>query len=182
MQKELIIKNQLSKQNIKLALSETLIFTAISIISFFTPIILQHPQILIGIIINMMLLRGAISLQKNKLLALCIFPSLGVLASGILFENLTNFIIYLIPFIWISNYILTSIFKKGLNKNYFEALLVSAIAKTSILFLITFILFKWSVIPKIFLSTMGYIQLITALMAGIIIFFELKIEKYINKS
>lgn len=181
MQKELIITNKLSKQNIKLALSETFIFIVLSVFSFFTPILFKNSQIFIGIIINMMLIRGSISLQKNKLLALCIFPSLGVLASGIFFGNLTNFIIYLIPFIWTSNYILASVFKKNLNNNYFKALLISVIVKTLILFSATFILFQLNIIPKIFLSTMGYMQFITATIAGIIIFFELKTEKYINK-
>ncbi len=178
---ELSLEKKSSLQNIKFALSETFIFITLSTISFFTPIILRHPQILIGIIVNMMLFRGAISLKQNKLIALAIFPSLGVIASGILFGSLTRFIVYLIPFIWLSNYILTSIFKKNITKNYFYALSISILTKTLILFSATFIFYQLGIIPKIFLTAMGYVQLITATTAGIIIFFELKIEKLLVK-
>ena len=178
---KVITRNKNITNNISGAMSETFVFTGLSLVAFFTPIILRHPQILIGIIVNMMLIKGAMTLKQDKLIALSIFPSLGVLASGIMFQNLTNFIIYLIPFIWISNYILTYIVKKMKDKNYFKAIILSAVLKTSFLFSITFLLFSLNVLPKIFLISMGYMQFVTAMIAGIIIFFELKTEKWLKK-
>ncbi|MDD3284540.1 MAG: hypothetical protein PHZ07_03015 [Patescibacteria group bacterium] len=178
---KVITKNKNITNNISGAISETFIFIGLSLIAFFTPIILRHPQMLIGIIVNMMLIKGALTLKQNKLIALSIFPSLGVLASGILFGNLTNFIIYLIPFIWISNYILTYIIKKFADKNYFRAIVLSTFLKTTFLFSITFLLFSLNILPKIFLVSMGYMQFVTAMIAGIIIFFELKTEKWLKK-
>lgn len=178
---KVITRNKNITNNISGAMSDTFIFIGLSAVAFFTPIILRHPQVLIGIIVNMMLIKGAMTLKQDKLIALSIFPSLGVLASGILFGNLTNFIIYLIPFIWISNYILTYVVRKIADKNYFKAIIFSASIKTSFLFSVTFLLFSLNILPKIFLISMGYMQFITAIVAGILIYIELKTEKWLKK-
>lgn len=151
----------------------------LSTIALITPIFLKHPQILVGVIINALLIKGALSLKKYQLLPLIIMPSVGVVLGGYLFGGLTKFIFYMMPFIWIGNAILVYFFKNKKIK-YIPNLILSALSKTAFLFFSALILYSLNIIPKPLLIAMGYIQFITAILGGILVLFELKIEKWIK--
>jgi hypothetical protein len=145
----------------------------LSMIGFFLPFVLGHPQILIGVIVNALLIIGATYLRGHKILPLILLPSLGVLTAGVIFGAYTMFLLYLIPFIWIGNvtyvYAYKHInFKKKNLKNNMLGVGIASILKAGFLFGITFLLIQLSVVPPIFLTAMGILQLTTALIGGVV--------------
>ena len=151
-------------------INENIELVIYTVICFFLPVVLGHSQLVVGMVVNAMLITSALNLKGYKLLPVIIAPSLGALSAGMLFGKLTVFLLYLIPFIWIGNAILVFSFKwlkLYLKKNYLLTLAIGSGAKAGFLFLSALLLFKLGVIPVIFLTAMGIIQLTTALGGGI---------------
>jgi len=153
-------------------LSQITIFTAIFVVSFFVPFFIGHPQWLVGTVVNAGLFLASVYLPKKYFLPIAIFPSLAVLARGLIFGPFTFFLIYFLPFIWLSNYILIQIFSflASRNRGYIISVVLSASGKFALLFLTATIYFKFSVVPAVFLHTMGLNQLATALAGGLVSF------------
>lgn len=172
------IKDLCHLDTITSSISSTLEMTILSTIALITPMFLRHPQILVGIIINALLIKGAFSLKKYQTLPLIILPSVGVVLAGYLFGGLTKFVFYMIPAIWAGNALLVYIFKTRSKRNYFETLVLGSLAKTALLFSIAFLMFKLSLIPQALVVAMGYMQFITAMIGGLIVFSELNLEKW----
>lgn len=144
-----------------------------SVIAFFMPFFIGNPQIVVGTVVNFFLISSALKIKDYRILPLVVAPSLGVLTRGMLFGPFTVFLIYMIPFIWIGNYILVLTFRKlKLSKklNYWPTAIVGALLKSGFLFLSAFILFKLGVIPLIFLTTMGAVQFATAISGAFVAF------------
>ncbi|MBU4274815.1 hypothetical protein KKE19_03285 [Patescibacteria group bacterium] len=120
---------------------------------------------------NASLFLAAVFLPKKYFLPLVIFPSLGVLARGIIFGPFTLFLVYFLPFIWLANLILIFIFKVFFLKvKYISSVFFASIVKFLFLFAVANICFNFHLVPKLFLQTMGLLQLFTALAGGIISF------------
>ena len=144
-----------------------------SAVCFFLPLMIGHPQIVVGIVVNAMLITAALNLKGYKLWPVILLPAIGALSRGALFGPFTIFIVYMIPFIWIGNAILVYTFKimnLEMKKNYVFTLVVGACLKAGFLFLAALILVKTGIIPVIFLTTMGLFQLWTALAGGAVAF------------
>ncbi|MBS3141360.1 hypothetical protein J4405_04420 [Candidatus Woesearchaeota archaeon] len=173
----------LNKQEYNLTfLQENIELVIYSLVCFFIPF-LTHAQFLTGTIVNASLILASLNLRTYKLLPIILFPSLGVLASGLIFGNLTMFLVYMIPFIWISNFLLVIIFKKlYLHKklNKFITLFLASLIKSLFLFTIAFTLFNLKVLPVLFLTVMGVFQFYTALAGGILAFTIQYIKKEKN--
>ena len=142
-----------------------------SLICFFAPFFLGHPQWLVGTLVNASLILAALNLRGHKLLPVIMLPSLGVLAKGAIFGPFTMFLVYMIPFIWIGNSILVYAFKyldlhHKLNK--WVVLAMGAASKTLFLFTAAFVLFKIGILPALFMTTMGLFQLYTAVAGGVL--------------
>lgn len=145
------------------------------IVVFLTPLVLGHPQWLVGTVVNAALFLGAAKLSRKSLTPLIIFPSIGAVGRGVLFGPFTPLLVYFMPFIWIGNAILIYTFarlQKG--KSSILQLATAAAAKALFLFLIANIFFKLSLVPSAFLSAMGSMQFITALSGGLIALVVLK--------
>jgi len=152
-----------------------LMFASVSILAFFTPFFLGHPQWLVGMAVNACLFLAATYLPRKYFIPLSILPSLGVLARGLVFGPLTMFLVYFLPFIWLGNLILILAFKGlFLRTGYIASAIVSAVAKFIFIFLIANIYFKLSVVPAVFLQAMGLNQLATALAGGFVAFILFK--------
>ena len=137
-------------------------------------------QLIVGIIVNAILIKFAISIQSKKIYFLSIIPSLAVFLGGILFANITPQIALMLPFIWISNFVLMFLTKKlfvGRKKNYFVSTLISSIAKTLVLFTFAFVLFYFSLVTSLFLFMFGIMQLITAESGAVLIYFLERVSK-----
>src|SRR3989344_8136799 len=140
---------------------ENIEMSVYTLVSFLLPVFIGHPQIIVGIAVNAILIMAALNLKGYKVLPVIIAPALGALMRGILFGPFTIYLVYLIPFIWIGNAILVFSFrwlKVRMNKNYFLTLIVGAVTKSGFLFLIAFLLFRLEIIPAIFLTSMGDLQ------------------------
>jgi len=141
-----------------------------TVFCFFVPLMIGHPQIAVGIVVNALLIASALNIKGYKLLPVIISPSLGALSRGILFGPFTIFLVYMIPFIWIGNAILVFSFKwlrLKLKKNYWLTLTIGSLFKAGFLFGTAFVLYSLNIVPAVFLTAMGVIQLVTAFAGGI---------------
>ena len=154
-------------------LQENVEMVVYSAAAFFIPFFVGHPQIIVGVLVNAALIMAALNVSGYKLLPVILLPSLGVLSRGLIFGPYTIFLVYMIPFIWVGNAILVYAFKefnlnKGMNK--WAALLLGSLLKAAFLFIAAFVLVKLSVLPVLFLTTMGMFQIYTAILGGIVAF------------
>jgi hypothetical protein len=151
---------------------EILIFVSFSALSLIVPFSLGYPQWLVGATVNACLFLAAIFLPKKFFIPLVVFPSLGVLARGLIFGPFTQFLVYFLPFIWLGNLILILIFKALYKKSsvfkYFFFVFCAAGAKYLFLMAAANFYFKIHLVPAIFLQTMGINQLLTALSGGLV--------------
>lgn len=155
----------LQKENLKqILLNEKLQLSVIYILTFAVPFIFKQPQLLIGSIINFLLIFSISKYGFKKIIPVLFLPSLASFLNGVLFGVFTPYLLYLMPFIVLSNFILVLTVKyikvKYLNVG------IASLLKACFLFSAAYILFNTIHIPEIFLTTMGLIQFYTALIGG----------------
>lgn len=136
------------------------------LVCFFIPLLAGHQQLFTGIVVNSMLTLAALNLKGYKLLPVIIMPTIGALTAGILFGSFTIYLIYMIPFIWIANSILVFSIKHFNSRSKLMSILLSSSLKSAFLFTAAFILFQLSIIPSLFLTAFGIMQLTTALIGS----------------
>lgn len=144
-----------------------------SIAAFAIPLLVPHPQLLTGTVVNAFLIMAALHFRGWKVAPLVILPSMAAVLNGVLFGPFTVFILYMMPFIWLGNFVLVYLFKQlhaAKNINYWAALGGSAIAKAALLFGAAFLFVNVGVLPAMFLTAMGILQLGTAIAGGIVAF------------
>jgi hypothetical protein len=178
--KDLYYKSIYTVANIE----ENIQMVVLSAIAFFLPFVLGHPQILVGVIVNAMLILGATYLRGNKMLPLILLPSIGVMTAGLMFGTYTVFLLYLVPLIWIGNAVYVYLYKyftlsSHKLKNNFIGIGAASLAKAALLFGVTFMLVKLAVLPSMFLTVMGVLQLTTAILGGILAVGIVKIREKI---
>ncbi len=154
-----------------------------SIVCFFVPLFIGHPQLFVGVIVNSSLILAALNLRNYKLLPIILLPSIGVLSRGIIFGPFTVFLLYMLPFIWIGNSLLVYVFKllnleRKINK--WITLLAGSFIKALFLFGVAYLLVNLGIIPNIFLKTMGLFQFYTAIAGGFVAFGLQGIKKRIR--
>lgn len=121
------------------------------------PIFFDHPQILTGTIVNLILIYIAINFRRNALLPAVFLPSLAALAKGVLFGPFTIYLAIFAPFIWIAN----AIFIIGIRyflmkwKREIFAFGLAAIFKAAFLFSIALLLMSFIKVPTVFLGAMS---------------------------
>ncbi len=157
-------------------LSNLFPFSLYILATIFATLLLSHQQLIVGTIVNLMLLTGAVNLKKNQLISLAIFPSILAVFQGLLFGKFTFFLLYFLPFIWISNLVYMTVFRKT-DGNVIYRLLMSSFGKTAILFVIAILFTNVHLVPKIFLTSMGILQLVTSLFGGGLFLIINKLEK-----
>ena len=116
-------KNNTTDEYLRIAVYATLLFLI--------PIFLGH-QLIVGVVVNALLIMSALEHSIKKMAILCLLPSLAVVSTGFLFGTLTSFLLLMLPFIWISNFIIAFISKKlfiSKGKNYFLSITFASIAK-----------------------------------------------------
>jgi len=151
------------------AFQENIELLIYSNIAFLVPFLLGQPQLLVGTLVNAAIVLAALNLKNAKLLPIVMLPSIAVLSRGLIFGPFTMFLLYMIPFIWIGNFILLASFKELKLKrklNSITTLIIGAGAKAGFLFATAFVLVKTGVLPSFFLTSMGVTQLYTALAGG----------------
>lgn len=142
----------------------------LSSLSFLIPVFIGHPQLLVGIVVNALIVRSALTMKRWKNLPTTLSPSLGALMRGLLFGPFTIYLLYLIPFIWLGNFVLAYFVKlfSKLKLAVVFLLIFSSALKALVIFLPTLLLIKTRTIPEMFLQSMGPIQFFTALIGSAI--------------
>jgi len=140
-----------------------------SFAGFFIPFFVGHPQILVGTFVNAFLILAGLHFKGYRALPVILMPSLGVLSRGLIFGPYTIYLVLMIPFIWIGNALLVYTFRR-FKISYWLNLTLGIALKTSFLFGTAYLLYLAGVLPVIFLTTMGILQVTTALLGGILVF------------
>jgi len=134
------------------------------ILSFSIPFLLKSPQLLVGSLVNFVLILSITQFKFKEVVPALVLPSISAYTYGLLFGGATNLLLYLIPFIVIGNAIYVLVYK-NIKVSHLRVFL-AAFFKASFLFICTYILFKTVGLPKMFLSTMGISQFVTAIVGG----------------
>ncbi len=133
------------------------------------PIVFKHPQLLVGSVVNTLLVLSALHFKGIKSLIIAFIPSLSVVCVGLLFGNLTHFLIWILPFIWIGNIVYMLMFKRIiLKKQNVSVLIFAPLIKAIILGVGASILIWLNVFPLSLLNAFSITQLITGIIGGLI--------------
>lgn len=138
----------------------------LALAGFFLPFLIGHPQELVGVLVNMFLIRCAMHSRFLNTLPVILLPSLGALTAGLLFGAQTKFLLYFIPFIWVANALLVLSYKYFTFEKKAGVLRTSlavSFLKAGFLFLAAVVLVSFAGVPAAFLMAMGPMQLATAL-------------------
>ena len=154
---------------------ERVVFLGLASLSFAVPFALGHSQMMTGVLVNAALFASAMLLPRRLFWPIILFPSLAVLSRGLIFGPLTSFLVYFLPFIWLGNLSLILIFKKTYDRFGFPiSALFASVGKSIFLFSFAKLFFNFHLVPRLFLTTMGIIQLATALSGGLLAFLFFK--------
>ena len=148
-------------------------------------IVATNSQIIVGSIVNSALIFSAINVKGwKKIIGVVTMPSISTILSGYVFKSASVYMVYMIPAIWVGNFVLIYAYKLIMlekNKNYFLAGVVGIIAKVLVIFGCFEILNLFNIFPDKLVSNlqkaMGLTQLITASIGMLIIFIVYQIEK-----
>lgn len=151
-------------------------------------IITQNSQLIVGSIVNTALIVAAINLKGwKKILGVVTMPSISTILSGYVFKSASVYMVYMIPAIWIGNFVLVYAYKLIMlskQKNYFLAGIVGVITKVLVIAAGFMILKAFNIFPTKLVSTlqvaMTTTQLITASIGMVISFVIYKMEKINN--
>ena len=152
-------------------------------------VIAKNSQIIIASIVNTALIMTAINLNGwAKILGVVTMPSISTILSGYVFGSASTYMVYMIPAIWIGNFILVYLYKLLLldkKLNYFLAGIAGVLLKVAVIFLFFNVLNLFNVFPEKLVSTlqnaMGLTQLITASIGVVVAFVIYKAEKVSKK-
>jgi len=127
-------------------------------LSVLVPLIIGKPQLLVGSIINFLIVYSTLRYGFKKTVPILVLPSLTAIGTGLLFDGATYFLMYLSPFIIISNMILSYFVSKKTNI-YF---ILGVFSKGIFLVLAYRVLMEYIGLPIIFISS-SYLQFVTAI-------------------
>lgn len=150
-----------------------------------TSVISTNSQLIIGTIVNATLVTAAINLKGwAKILGIVTMPSISTILSGYVFGTASTYMVYMIPAIWLGNFVLIYSYKLlmlGKNKHYFLAGIDGTIAKVTIIFALFNLINLFGIFPEKFVdnlrNAMGMTQFITATLGVIAAFVIYKLEK-----
>lgn len=147
-------------------------------------IITQNSQIIVGSVVNTALIMSAINLKGWKnILGVVTMPSISTMLSGYVFKSASVYMVYMIPAIWIGNFVLIYAYKLLMlskEKNYFLAGVVGVVAKVLVIAGGFMLLKSFGIFPDKLIANlqkaMTATQLITATIGTIIAFGIYKLE------
>lgn len=150
-----------------------------------TSVIASNSQLIVGSIVNVALIITALNLKGPlKILGVVTMPSVSTILSGYVFKTASPYMAYMIPAIWIGNFVLIYAYKLlvvSKNKNYILASIVGIALKVAVIFGAFSILKAFGVFPEKLVSNlqvaMSSTQLITATIGAVITYIVYIVEK-----
>lgn len=148
-------------------------------------IVTQNSQLIVGSIVNTALIVTAINLKGwKKVLGVVTMPSISTMLSGYVFKSASVYMVYMIPAIWIGNFVLVYAYKwimLSKEKHYFLAGVMGIVAKVLVIAGGFMLLKAFNIFPAKLVTTlqtaMTTTQLITATIGTFIAFGIYKLEK-----
>lgn len=147
-------------------------------------VIALNSQLIVGSIVNFILIVSAMNLSGNlKILGVVTMPSISTILSGYVFQSSSPFMIFMVPAIWLGNFMLIYIYKYMLKReiNYFLTGISGVLIKVLIIYSYFSILCILDIFPvkivNIFSSAMGMMQVITGFIGVLLAFPINKLEK-----
>ena len=152
-------------------------------------VIADNTQLIVGSVVNTALIVAAINLKGwKKIVGIVTMPSVSTILSGYVFKSASVYMAYMIPAIWIGNFVLIYAYKKILvekKMNYFLAGVVGVVLKVLVIFAGFELLNVLGVFPPKAVATlqtaMSTTQAITATIGVLITFVIYEIEKHTLK-
>lgn len=149
-----------------------------------TSVIATNSQIIVGSIVNTALIISALNLKGiAKIAGVITMPSISTILSGYIFKTASTYMVWMIPAIWIGNFVLVYAYKLlfvSKEKNYFLAGIIGIVLKVAVIFGCFSLLKIIGVFPEKLISNlqvaMGTTQAITATIGMILSFAIYKIE------
>lgn len=150
-----------------------------------TSVIATKSQLIVGSIVNVALILTALNLKgPAKILGVVTMPSVSTILSGHVFKTASPYMAYMIPAIWIGNFLLIYSYKLlfvSKNKNYILASIVGIALKVAVIFGVFSILKLFGIFPEKLISNlqvaMSSTQLITATIGAVITYIIYIVEK-----
>ena len=147
-------------------------------------VIANNSQIIVGTVVNTILVISALNLKGwNKTFFVVTMPSISTIMSGYVFKTASIYMVWMIPAIWLGNFILILSFKYIMikrNSSYFITAIIGIIGKVAIIFGIFMLLKAFNIFPVKMISNlqkaMSLIQLITATLGSSFAFVIYKLE------
>lgn len=147
-------------------------------------VIVNNSQIIVGSIVNTALVLTALNLKgAGKIFFVVTMPSVSTILSGYVFKSASVYMVWMIPAIWIGNFLLIMAFKYLMlkkEKSYWLSAIVGIAAKVTVIFSCFIILKNLNVFPEKLVTNlqkaMSIIQLITAFIGCIISYVIYKLE------
>ena len=152
--------------------------------------IANNSQIIVGSIVNTVLVISALNLKGwTKTIFIVTMPSISTIMSGYVFKSASVYMAWMIPAIWLGNFLLIFAFKyimMSKKKNYFLAAIIGIISKVAVIFGFFMILKLLNVFPEKLIANlqnaMSITQLITALVGCLVAFVIYKLETRNDKN
>lgn len=150
-----------------------------------TSVIASNSQLIVGSIVNVALIITSLNLNGPlKILGVVTMPSVSTMLSGYVFKTASPYMVYMIPAIWIGNFLLIYTYKLlvvSKNKNYILASIVGIALKVAVIFGGFSILKACNIFPNKLVANlqvaMSTTQLITATIGAVITYIVYTIEK-----
>lgn len=146
-------------------------------LGYMIPFMFAQPQVITGTVVNALIFTASEKLDKKSLLPILILPSLGAVTHGVLFGPQTIFLAYFLPFIWLGNFIQASVFSLAKQQTYPIRVIAASVSKYLFLSLAANIYYQIHIVPQLFVTSMGIMQLITACLGGVSSYFIIQFLK-----
>ena len=147
-------------------------------------VITQNSQLIVGTVVNTALVMAAVNLKGWKnILGVVTMPSIATILGGYVFKSASVFMVYMIPAIWIGNFVFVYAYKwlmLSKEKNYFLSGIAGIVTKVAVIAAGFFILKAFGIFPDKMVTTlqaaMTTTQLITATIGTVVAFGIYKLE------
>lgn len=150
-----------------------------------TSFIATNSQYVVGTLVNTALIMAAINISGwKKIIGIVTLPSISAMLSGYVFQTATIYTVYMIPAIWIGNFLLIYLYKHlfiNKNINYIISSIAAILFKVIVIYMGFMLLLQLAIIPngtKIAEAlglAMGINQAITAVSGAMLSYMIMKI-------
>lgn len=129
----------------------------------FLPLAIPVPQVITGSIVNFIIVRTSLKYSKWRSIPVIMLPSLAAIAGSLLFGEATQYLIFMVPVIWVGNFIMAHF-----ASHSYGAAIKASFLKVAIIFGFVALMYALGKVPVLFLVAMGPLQLVTAFIGGIV--------------